>query len=159
MRVEEDHRNVVAGTESVELKAGLAAWVQYIRARQVHSWRVVGLWVLVLVLLSAAALLLSTCPAYAQAEGIDTCRAGNVGGEGGQRILNGIKNLALFAAATVGGLSVLGLIISAAVVILGSASKDWQRRGVSGLAYAGLGVFVALGATAIYGVINWAICG
>lgn len=143
----------VEATETCALRAWRA------RTWEISSWQTAAWWALAVFLLSAAALLLYTCPTYAQAEGIDTCRAGNVGGEGGQRILNGIKNLALFAAATVGGLSVLGLIVSAAVVILGSASKDWQRRGVSGLAYAGLGVFVALGATAIYGVINWAICG
>lgn len=157
--MEKEHEKAVKQPEPVEATKTCALRAWQIRTWEISTWQTVAWWALALILLSAAALLLYTCPAYAQAEGIDTCRAGNVGGEGGQRILNGIKNLALFAAATVGGLSVLGLIVSAAVVILGSASKDWQRRGVSGLAYAGLGVFVALGATAIYGVINWAICG
>lgn len=125
------------------------------------TWARVAWWTLALLAVSAAALLTHTYPAFAQAGGdIDTCAAGGgVGGEGGQQILEGIRNLALFAAALVGGIAVLGLIASALMVILGSTSKDWQRRGFTGLALAGVGVFVALGATALYGVISWAICG
>jgi hypothetical protein len=121
----------------------------------------VAWWAFALLAVSAAALLLYAYPAFAQAGGdIDTCgQGGGVGGEGGQKILNGIRNLALFAAAGVGSISVLGLIASAAMVIIGSTSKDWQRRGFTGLALCGVGIFVALGAAAIYGLINWAICG
>jgi hypothetical protein len=132
-----------------------SAWLYRIRSR-----RIVGWWLVALLALSAAALLLPACPAYAQAEALDTCAGGgNVGGPGGAAILNGIKNLALFASALIGGLSVLGLLASGAAIILGSASKDWQRRGASGVGYAFLGIFIALAAGAIYGVINWAICG
>ena len=126
----------------------------------ISSWRVVRWWATAILALSAVMLLFYTCPAYAQAGDIDTCAGGDgVGGEGGQAILNAIKNLALFGAAAIGGLSVLGLLASGAAIILGSASKDWQRRGAAGLGYAFLGIVIALGAAAIYGVFEWAICG
>lgn len=125
------------------------------------AWHGAVWWSLALLAASATVLLLHACPAFAQVgEDIDTCGSGSgVGGEGGQRILNGIRNIALFGAATIASLSVLGLIASAAMVIIGSTSKDWQRRGFTGLALCGVGIFVALGAAGIYGVINWAICG
>lgn len=126
------------------------------------GWERVAWWACALLAASAAAVLLYAYPAFAQAGGdIDTCAqgAGAVGGEGGQKILSGIKNMALFAAAAVGSISILGLIASAAMVILGSASKDWQRRGFTGLTLCGVGIFVALGAASLYGLINWAICG
>jgi hypothetical protein len=125
------------------------------------TWHKVAWWPFALLAVSAAVLLLYAYPAFAQAGGdIDTCgQGGGVGGAGGQKILGGIRNLALFAAAGVGSISVLGLIASAAMVIIGSTSKDWQRRGFTGLALCGVGIFVALGAAAIYGLINWAICG
>lgn len=125
-------------------------------------WRRIAWWAFALVAVSSAALLAYAHPAFAQASGetIDTCQAsGGVGGEGGQKIINGIRNLALFAAALVGSIAVLGLIASALMIILGSTSKDWQRRGFTGLALAGVGVFVALGAASLYGIISWAICG
>lgn len=132
-----------------------SAWMSEVRSRRIVRW-----WIVTLLALSAAALLVPICPAYAQGEALDTCAGGgNVGGEGGAAILDGIKNLALFASALIGGLSVLGLLASGAAIILGSASKDWQRRGASGVGYAFLGIFIALAAGAIYGVINWAICG
>ena len=135
--------------------SGIRCWLSGIR-----SWRIVGWWVAALLTLSAVMLLVPACPAFAQGEPLDTCGAGgNVGGQGGAAILDGIKNLALFASALIGGLSVLGLLASGAAIILGSASKDWQRRGASGVGYAFLGIFIALAAGAIYGVINWAICG
>lgn len=144
---------VLAGWSSARL-SGVRCWLSGIRA-----WRIVGWWVVAFVALSAAALLLPACPAYAQAEGINTCAGGeNVGGEGGATILNAVKNLALFGAALIGGFSVLGLLASGLAVILGSASKDWQRRGAAGIGYAFLGIFIALAAGAIYGVIEWAIC-
>lgn len=131
------------------------AWLSEMR-----SWRVVVWWVAALLALSGVMLLFYTFPAYAQAEGIDTCGGGgNVGGEGGAAILNAIKNLALFGAALIAGASVLGLLASGLAIILGSASKDWQRRGASGIGYAFLGIFIALAAGAIYSVLQWAICG
>ncbi|MGF1471720.1 MAG: hypothetical protein ACFB50_08275 [Rubrobacteraceae bacterium] len=121
-------------------------------------WQDFGWWLLALATLSGAMLLIHANPAFAQSSDINTCNAGNVGGEGGQQILNGIRNLALFAAATVGSISVLGLIGSGLAIILGSANKDWQRRGVTGLGYTAIGVAVALSAAALYGVISWAFC-
>jgi hypothetical protein len=125
------------------------------------TWHRAIWWAFALLAASAAVLLLHACPVFAQAGGdIDTCGSGSgVGGEGGQKIINGIKNIALFGAAMIASLSVLGLIASAAMVIIGSTSKDWQRRGFTGLALCGVGIFVALGAAGIYSVINWAICG
>lgn len=154
-----DHNKAVEATELYGIGTwGIRAWKT--RVFGIRSWQVVGWWLLALGVLSAAALLLPACPAYAQAGDIDTCSAGgNVGGEGGQALLNAIKNLALFGAAAIGGLSVLGLLASGAAIILGSASKDWQRRGAAGLGYAFLGIVIALGAAAIYGVFEWAICG
>ena len=92
------------------------------------GWTKVAWWSLALLVVSVAALLAYAFPAFAQAGGdrIDTCSAaGGVGGEGGQKILDGIKNIALFAAATVGSIAVIGLIASALMIILGSTSKDW----------------------------------
>lgn len=135
--------------------SGIRAWLSGIR-----SWRIVGWWVAALLTLSAVMLLVPACPAFAQGEAIDTCAGGgNVGGEGGAAILNALKNLALFGAALIGGASVLGLLASGLAIILGSASKDWQRRGAAGIGYAFLGIFIALGAGAIYGVLQWAVCG
>lgn len=134
--------------------SGHRCWLSGIR-----SWRIVGWWAAALLTLSAILLLVPACPAFAQAETLDTCAGGgNVGGEGGATILNALKNLALFGSALIGGISVLGLLASGAAIILGSASKEWQRRGAAGIGYAFLGIGIALAAGAIYGVINWAIC-
>ncbi len=131
-------------------------------AAQRPTWARVAWWTLALVAVSAAALLIHAYPAFAQAggENIDTCQAGGgVGGEGGQKILGGIRNIALFGAALIGGSAVLGLLACGLMIILGSASKDWQRRGFTGLALCAVGIFIALGAASVYGIISWAICG
>lgn len=131
-------------------------------ARERPTWAKVAWWAAALVAVSAAALLVHAYPAFAQAggENIDTCQAGGgVGGEGGQKIIDGIRNIALFGAALIGASAVLGLLACGLMIILGSASKDWQRRGFTGLALCAVGIFIALGAASVYGIISWAICG
>ena len=125
------------------------------------TWRKAAWWACALLALSGAALLMYAYPAFAQAGGeVDTCAGGDgAGGEGGQKILDGIRNAALFGAALIGSLSVLGILASAGFIILGSGSKDWQRRGTTGLVLCAVGIFVALGATALYGAISSFICG
>lgn len=151
-----DKRAAFAEVEGRGMGGGVAAL-----RRVPPTWHRVAWWSFALLAVSGAALLLYACPALAQAGGdIDTCgQGGGIGGEGGQKILGGIRNIALFGAAMIASLAVLGLIASAAMVIIGSTSKDWQRRGFTGLALCGVGIFVALGAASIYGIINWAICG
>jgi len=69
------------------------------------------------------------------------------------------KRTVFFGALLIGASAVLGLLACGLMIILGSASKDWQRRGFTGLALCAVGIFIALGAASVYGIISWAICG
>ncbi|CAA9496286.1 MAG: hypothetical protein AVDCRST_MAG05-2161, partial [uncultured Rubrobacteraceae bacterium] len=89
-------------------------------ARERPTWAKVAWWAAALVAVSAAALLMHAYPAFAQAggENIDTCQAGGgVGGEGGQKIIDGIRNIALFGAALIGASAVLGLLACGLMII------------------------------------------
>ena len=108
---------------------------------------------------TAELLLLWAGPANAQGTDIDTCATGNsIGGEGGAQILGAIRNGALFLAAGVGGLTVIGIIISGAMLAAGSVSKDWVKRGTTGVTFSGIGGGVAVLAAALWGVLYWATC-
>ena len=111
------------------------------------------------VVVAAELLLLWASPAGAQGTDIDTCaQGGGVGGEGGQQILGAIRNGALFLAAGVGSATVLGIIISGGMLALGSVSRDWVKRGMTGVTFSGIGGGVAVLAAALWGVLYWATC-
>lgn len=126
---------------------------------RVRSWQEAAWWATALMVVTAEVLLLWAGPANAQGQEIDTCAAGNsIGGEGGAQILGAIRNGALFAAAGVGSLTVLGIIISGAMLAAGSVSKDWVKRGTTGITFSGIGGGVAVLAAALWGVLYWATC-
>jgi hypothetical protein len=122
------------------------------------DWRDLAKGALALAGITLVMVLLYAHPAHAQ--DLNTCSdGGGVGGDGGQKILTALKNIVMFVAATIGSLTVLGMLSSGAMVAAGSVSKDWQRRGMAGLGYSAIGGGVALASVFAYGVLNWAVCG
>lgn len=115
------------------------------------------LWAIAAAALMLALFLLDAGTALAQGADVDTCQ-GETGGEGGQQILDAGKRLVSYGGILVGVVVAGGMLGAGMMTAGGSISEVWQKRGSRAAAAVLIGGLIALGGSAFFSLLEWAMC-